>query len=110
MLDGRAIALPLLESVYVSDTDNNRVIKWLEATTEGILVAGGQGSGNDITQLSHPLGVVVDALGTVYIADCINNRVMRWINGASRGDIIAGANVEGTEANQFHYPIGLSFD
>ncbi|CAF4389554.1 unnamed protein product, partial [Rotaria sp. Silwood2] len=60
-------------SVYVSDWDNHRVMKWVEGAKQGIVVAGGQGKGNGLTQLSYPYGVVVDQLGTVYVADAGND-------------------------------------
>ncbi|CAF5181108.1 unnamed protein product, partial [Rotaria magnacalcarata] len=47
-------------SVYVSDWGNYRVMKWMEGAKEGIVVAGGEGKVNGLTQLSHPRGVVVD--------------------------------------------------
>ncbi|CAF5157948.1 unnamed protein product, partial [Rotaria sp. Silwood1] len=56
------------------------------------VVAGGQGKGNDLTQLSYPQGVVVDQLGTVYVADEWNNRIMRWPKGATQGSVIVGGN------------------
>ena len=44
-------------------------MKWMKGAKEGIVVAGGQGQGNSLTQLSHPQGVIVDDLGNVYVAD-----------------------------------------
>ncbi|CAF4931196.1 unnamed protein product, partial [Rotaria sp. Silwood2] len=44
---------------------NARVMKWVEGAKQGIVVAGGQGQGNGLTQLYYPEGVVVDQLGTV---------------------------------------------
>ena len=38
-------------SVYVSDMHNDRVMKWMKGAREGIVVAGGQGDGNGLTQL-----------------------------------------------------------
>ncbi|CAF4997192.1 unnamed protein product, partial [Rotaria sp. Silwood1] len=64
-------------SVYVSDWENHRVMKWEEGAKQGIVVAGGQGYGNSLTQLNEPEGVVVDQLGTVYVADSGNHRIMR---------------------------------
>ncbi|CAF4317686.1 unnamed protein product, partial [Rotaria magnacalcarata] len=71
------------QNVYVSDTINNRVMKWNKGATEGIVVAGGQGQGNALTQLRIPNGLFVDSLGTVYVADELNQRVMRWTQGAN---------------------------
>ncbi|CAF1220043.1 unnamed protein product [Rotaria sordida] len=98
------------QTVYVSDTDNHRVIKWNKGATEGIVVAGNQGQGNALTQLSHPHGLFVDTLGTVYVTDSSNHRVMRWPKGANQGTVIVGGNGMGAGANQFNYPVGLSFD
>lgn len=64
-------------SVYVSDTNNHRVVKWVKDAEEGIVVAGGQDNGNNLTQLSHPYGVIVDHAGNVYVADSWNHRIMR---------------------------------
>ncbi|CAF4230301.1 unnamed protein product, partial [Rotaria sordida] len=77
---------------------------------EGIIVAGGQGEENDLTQLSCPRGVIVDSLGTVYVADSNNDRVMRWCEGMAKGNVIAGGNGPGKGANQLSDPRDLSFD
>ncbi|CAF5176756.1 unnamed protein product, partial [Rotaria magnacalcarata] len=85
-------------SVYVSDWNNHRVMKWLEHAKEGIMAAGGQGAGSALTQLFVPQGLFVDALGTVYVADTSNNRVMRWTQGAKQGTVIASRNGAGAGA------------
>ncbi|CAF4717960.1 unnamed protein product, partial [Rotaria socialis] len=86
-------------------------MKWVEGAKEGIVVAGGQGKGNALTQLHWPNGIFVDTLGTLYVADSNNNRVMRWTQGdKTQGAVIVGGNGQGEGANQFNYPIGLSFD
>ncbi|CAF3044622.1 unnamed protein product, partial [Rotaria socialis] len=98
-------------SVYVSDNWNHRVMKWVEGAKEGIVVAGGQGEGNALTQLSYPYGIFVDTLGTLYVADYGNHRVMRWTQGDKKqSTVIVGGNGWGEGANQFNVPIGLSFD
>jgi DNA-binding beta-propeller fold protein YncE len=73
-------------------------------------VAGGQGEGDGLTQLSYPDGVVVDQLGTVYVADGWNTRIMRWVKGATQGSVIVGGNGIGGQSNQLNNPAGLSFD
>ncbi|CAF5136060.1 unnamed protein product, partial [Rotaria sp. Silwood1] len=80
-------------------------MKWVEGAKQGIIVAGGQGQGNGLTQLSYPEGVVVDQLGTVYVTDQWNNRIMRWPNGAKQGSIIVGGKGRGGQSNQLNYPI-----
>ncbi|CAF4258647.1 unnamed protein product, partial [Rotaria sordida] len=99
------------QSVYVSDRDNNRVIKWDNGAKEGIVVAGDQGQGDAPTQLNWPKGLFVDVLGTIYVADDRNDRVMRWPKGATQGIVIAGGNgAGGGGANQLKGPQGLSSD
>ena len=82
----------------------------MKGAKEGIVVAGGQGEGNSLTQLSSPRGVIVDQLGTVYVADCNNHRIMRWCKGATQGSVVVGGNGQGEQPNQLYYPLGLSFD
>ncbi|CAF3623599.1 unnamed protein product, partial [Rotaria socialis] len=90
---------------------NYRVMKWVEGAKEGIVVAGGQGAGNALTQFSSPNGIFVDTLGTLYVADSWNHRVMRWTQGDKKqGTVIVGGNGQGEGANQFKNPVGLSFD
>ena len=79
-------------TLYVSDTNNHRVMKWMKGATEGIVVAGGNGKGAGLTQLSNPRGVWVDGYGHVYVADDENHRVMRWEKGAKEGTVIVGGN------------------
>jgi sugar lactone lactonase YvrE len=85
-------------------------MKWMKDTIEGIVVAGGQGAGNGLAQLSCPRGVIVDQLGTLYVADFGNHRVMRWLKGATQGSVVVGGNGYGEQSNQFNGPVSLSFD
>ncbi|CAF4433538.1 unnamed protein product, partial [Rotaria magnacalcarata] len=85
-------------------------MKWMKGKKEGIIVAGGQGKGNGLTQLSYPGGVVVDQLGTVYVADDENDRIMCWPKGATQGSVIVGGNGGGGQSNQLNGPEGSSFD
>jgi sugar lactone lactonase YvrE len=97
-------------SLYISDVNNYRVMKWVKDAKEGIVVAGGNGKGNSLSQLSSPAGVIVDQFGQIYVADFDNHRVMRWCQGAKEGTIVVGGNGEGQESNPFNRPAGLSFD
>ncbi|CAF0991771.1 unnamed protein product [Adineta steineri] len=98
------------QSVYVSDDDINRVIKWRKDAKEGRVVAGGNSDGENLNQLYSPQGVIVDDLGQIYVADSGNHRVMRWCEGKKEGEIVVGGNGQGNQSNQLNYPIGLSFD
>ena len=98
------------ETVYVSDTKNNRIMKWLKDASEGIIVAGGQGQGNSLNQLSYPQGLVVNEVGDIYVADSDNHRIMCWPLGSKEGRVVVGGNGAGQGSNQLNYPRGLSFD
>ncbi|CAF1464109.1 unnamed protein product [Adineta steineri] len=98
------------QSVYVSDRDNQRVMKWRKDAKTGKIVAGGNGEGRNLNQLSEPQGVIVDNLGQIYVADGANNRVMRWCEGKDEGEIVVGGNGQGYQSNQLNDPCGLSFD
>ncbi|CAF4176947.1 unnamed protein product [Adineta steineri] len=98
------------QSVYISDRNNNRVMKWRKGAKEGRIVAGGNGQGKNLNQLSYPRGVIVDNLGKIYVADWGNHRIMRWCAGEEEGEIVVGGNGKGNQPNQLNNPYGLSFD
>ncbi|CAF4040379.1 unnamed protein product [Adineta steineri] len=98
------------QSVYVSDQNNHRVMKWRKDAKKGTIVAGGNGQGGNLNQLWYPEGVIVDDLGQIYVADCWNKRVMRWCEGKEEGEIVVGGNGQGNRANQLNDPRDLSFD
>ncbi|CAF0792394.1 unnamed protein product [Adineta steineri] len=92
------------QSVYVTDYNNGRVMKWKKDAKEGIVVAGGNGGGGNLNQLLYPHGVIVDHLGQVYVVDKGNNRVMRWCEGKEEGEIVVGGNGQGGEPDQLSDP------
>ncbi|CAF0902732.1 unnamed protein product [Adineta steineri] len=98
------------QSIYVSDRDNHRVMKWRRGAKEGRIVAGGHGYGRNLNQLSKPEGVIVDDFGQIYVADYENHLVMRWCEGDEEGEIVVGGNGQGYQSHQLNCPTGLSFD
>ncbi|CAF1274257.1 unnamed protein product [Adineta steineri] len=98
------------QSVYVSDENNLRVMKWRKDAREGTVVAGGNGYGRNLTQLSSPQGVIVDHLGQIYVADYWNDRIMRWCEGKQDGEIVVDRYDQKNQTNQLVFSSGLSFD
>ena len=86
------------------------MVKWHKDAKEGIIVAGGNGQGNNLNQLSGPEGIVVNEVGDVYVADSHNHRIVCWPLGSTEGRIVVGVNGQGEESNQLNLPIGLSVD
>ncbi|CAF1445421.1 unnamed protein product [Adineta ricciae] len=94
------------QSLYVSDRENDRVMKWRKDAQEVIVVAGGNGRGENLNQLNHPQGILIDHEGRICVADCWNDRIMRWCEGDEEGEII----VDGNGPNRLFGPRVLSFD
>ena len=98
------------ETIYVSDSGNARVMKWLRGANEGIIVAGGQEKGNSLNQLNVPYGLLVNEIGDVYVVDSNSHRIMCWSVESKEGRVVVGGNGSGQGSTQLNYPRGLSFD
>ncbi len=82
----RNVAIAADGTVYVADTNNNKVRKITPAGAistfagTGTAAYSGDGGQANLAELSGPQGVAVDAAGVVYIADSGNNRVRAVAN------------------------------
>ncbi|CAF0795230.1 unnamed protein product [Adineta steineri] len=97
-------------SIYVSDTGNQRVMKWTKDAKVGDIVAGRSIHRTDLNQLYNPSGVLVDHFNRIYVADRGSHGIMRWISGATEGEITIGGKGEGADADQLNVPYDISFD
>ena len=66
------------EVIYVADTSNNRIMRWLPNAVEGELIVGLGGQGNHSDQLSEPTDLAIDSDGHLYVSDLKNHRVQRF--------------------------------
>jgi sugar lactone lactonase YvrE len=98
------LAIDSEESVYV--TGVNSVTKW----PSNQIVAGGNGEGNALNQLSEPYHLFVDGDQTVFVADRYVHRVMKWPVGAKEGIVVAGGNGEGFGVHQLNKPVSVVVD
>ncbi|CAF1434215.1 unnamed protein product [Adineta steineri] len=98
--------------LYVSDWKKNEVKRWKmgEYNNEGIIVAGGNGKGNQLNQLDYPSFIFVDEDQSIYVSDMSNHRVTKWKKGAKEGRIVAGGNGRGKNLNQLSSPQGVIVD
>ncbi|CAF4293427.1 unnamed protein product, partial [Adineta steineri] len=75
-----------------------------------ITVAGGNGPGQELNQLSRPFGIFIDENKNIFIADHRNDRIVEWKHNAKEGQIIAGRAEEGKRTDQLNYPTDVIVD
>jgi sugar lactone lactonase YvrE len=97
-------------SLYAADEIKHEVRRYGRGESEGTVVAGGNGIGDRLDQLSSPKYVFVDRDHSVYVSDYGNHRVMKWIEGAKQGIVVAGGQGEGNSRTQVSYPSGVVVD
>ena len=97
-------------SLYVIDWEKHEVRRYRRGESQGTVVAGGNGYGNRLNQLSNPTNVFVDRDHSVYVSDYGNHRVMKWMEGAKEGIVVAGGQGEGNSLRQLSYPRGVVVD
>ncbi|CAM4786459.1 unnamed protein product [Rotaria magnacalcarata] len=82
------------QAVVIADNKNNRIMQWKNGdTTNGQIVAGGNGQGNGLNQLNIPSDVLIDKeTDTLIICDNGNQRVVRWSrrSGTTQGEVLIG--------------------
>ena len=96
--------------LYVTDTNKHEVRRYRRGETSGTVVAGGNGQGDGLHQLSYPLYICVDGDHAVYVSDNHNHRVMKWVKGAQKGTPVAGGRGEGKDLTQLSHPEGVLVD
>jgi hypothetical protein len=61
-------------SIYIADTYNHRIIKWVSGSSNGEILVNYNESKNFVSK------VVVNKNGTIYYCDRFNNRIKKWFN------------------------------
>ena len=76
-----------------------------------ITIAGGNGRGDRLDQLSGPGGICFDEYNQIiYIVDNGNHRIIEWKLNASHGRIVAGGNGRGSRLDQLNQPTNVVID
>ncbi|CAF2030128.1 unnamed protein product, partial [Rotaria magnacalcarata] len=82
------------QTVVIADYVNHRIMQWKNGdTTNGHVVAGGNGQGDGLNQLYGPTDVLIDReTDSLIICDRDNQRVVRWSrrSGTTQGEILIG--------------------
>ena len=76
-----SIFVDSIGSIYITDSLNYRVQKWIPGQSNGTTVAGGQGMGTTLNKLGVCYGVFVDYQFNIYISDYSYHRVVMWTAG-----------------------------
>ncbi|CAF1256324.1 unnamed protein product [Adineta ricciae] len=97
-------------NLYVSDYVNNEIRKWSNEFAKGIIVAGGNGKGNQLNQLNYPIYFFVDKDESIYVSDHLNHRVMKWSKNAKEGIVVAGGQGQGNLLTQLRDSAGIVVD
>ena len=85
-------------------------MKW---KVDGQTIAGGNGYGDELNQLSRSKGIYVDnEEQCIYIADAGNHRIVKWKldGGSDHGEIVAGGNGQGNRIDQLNCPTDMILD
>ena len=101
----RGIALDSTGTLYISDTGNDRVVKYESRATVGAFVVGaifdggglGNGPGSALNQLEGPTSLAVDSSGAVFVSDSQNHRVLKFPAGERLGSSLLAATDEGPQ-------------
>jgi DNA-binding beta-propeller fold protein YncE len=91
-------------SVFVADTENNRIQKF-RSDGSFIRTWGSLGTGNG--QFDGPFGVAVDPEGFLYVTERDNHRIQKFSN---TGEFVTSWGSLGSEAGQFQFPLGIDTD
>ncbi|CAF1307466.1 unnamed protein product [Adineta steineri] len=91
-------------------TTTKNVSKFSKWKQNAIIIAGGNGQGQQLNQLNHPAGILVDKKKNIFIADVDNHRIVEWKYNAKEGHIIAGGNGNGNRTDQLNNPTDVIVD
>ncbi|CAF3606814.1 unnamed protein product [Rotaria socialis] len=93
----------LTDILYVADSLNHRIIKYLPNATSGIVVAGTGSSSSLSNGLNTPKDVFVDSSGNIFVADSVNHRIQFFPNGSLTASTISTTWNVGTLNGVFFY-------
>ena len=89
--------------IYVAVEDKHEVRRWkAQGGDEGTVVAGGNGRGDRLNQISQPRYIFVDDNESVYVSEWGNHRVTKWVKGAKEGIVVASGQGHGNSLTQLN--------
>ena len=73
-----SIIVDRLGTLYLADSKNDRVMRWLEGAKEETIVVGGNGRGSNLNQFEYPMDFSFNEQSNLYILHHGNYRVQRF--------------------------------
>lgn len=99
--------------LFISDFANHRIVSYASGASSGIVVAGNNGPGVNLSQLYYPVGIYFDhPSNTLLIANYDGNNVRRWTLGATTGTLFIGSlnGTAGISSSELNHPRDVSLD
>ena len=67
--------------MFILDTDNFRVQRFLAGQSSGVTIAGGRGTGTTLDKIGTSYALFVDTRLNIYVSEFANSRIAMWLNG-----------------------------
>ena len=83
-----AIYVTLNATLFILDSLNYRVMKYLPGQPLGFAVAGNRGTGTTLDKIGTSYAIDLDDQWNIYISEYSNHRVTMWFNGNTTAGII----------------------
>jgi hypothetical protein len=101
-------------NVYVCDSYNHRIQKFINGSTNGITIAGITGSaGSQLNQFNTPRYFTFDSTDTyMYVADYQNHRIMQYLTNSTsgmNGTLVAGGTGANDTNTSLNFPWGVHY-
>ncbi|CAF1066016.1 unnamed protein product [Adineta steineri] len=99
-------------TLYISDVENHRIMQYLNGSSSGTVVAGGNSYGTGSTQLWKPYGFTLDSsTNSLIIANGAAHTIVRWVIDDTSWTLLAGSSgVSGSSPTLLNGPVGVAVD
>ncbi|CAF2959356.1 unnamed protein product [Rotaria sp. Silwood2] len=102
-----------LNTVYIADYNNHRVMKYVSNSVSGTIAAGGNGFGTTNTKLYRPAGLYFESsTNSLIIANFGASNIVRWILGDNKWTIVEGDTngLNGNTSTLLDHPTSITYD
>lgn len=65
-------------NLYIADSRNHRIMRWIKQSNRGSVLLGGNGQGNMQSQFNRLSGLAFDQNNHLYVVDYHNHRIQKF--------------------------------